>query len=182
MRILLAKKGIRINAKDKDGATPLHWAAESGNVDIVKILLEKGARVDAVDNKYRATPLHGAAQNGHIYVVKVLLEKYADPLLQDGNGKIPRNLTCENGIRHLLEKAEKRQLFKFMVISVTVATALMAVRSIANGDIAFGAVFVTLTFAVLTLGVLAYKSFERSADTRIHEIQIDGRRSSLNSI
>lgn len=69
-----------------------------------------------------------------------------------------------------------------MAASVAIATPLMAVRSIAKWDIAFVAVFLMLTFAALTLGVLAYKSFERSADSRIDDIQINGRRNSLNSI
>lgn len=51
--------------------------------------------------------MHWAARNGYIDTLKALLEKYADPLLRDGNGKIPRNFTCENSIGHLLEKAEK---------------------------------------------------------------------------
>ena len=34
----------------QDGGTPLHSAAYSGNDDAVKMLLEKGANIDAVDN------------------------------------------------------------------------------------------------------------------------------------
>ena len=32
------------------GRTPLHWAAEKGNTDVAKVLLEAGASLSAVDN------------------------------------------------------------------------------------------------------------------------------------
>jgi ankyrin repeat protein len=44
--------------------TPLHAAAASGSVNVVQILLESGAEVDA-QNSYGNTPLHIACLNGH---------------------------------------------------------------------------------------------------------------------
>jgi ankyrin repeat protein len=32
------------------GRTPLHWAAEKGNTDVAKVLLEAGASLSAMDN------------------------------------------------------------------------------------------------------------------------------------
>ena len=32
------------------GDTPLHFAANSGEEDVVKVLVEKGANIDAVNN------------------------------------------------------------------------------------------------------------------------------------
>ena len=40
---LLLKKGAELEAKDKDGQSPLLWAAEEGHEAAVKLLLEKGA-------------------------------------------------------------------------------------------------------------------------------------------
>jgi hypothetical protein len=51
--------------------TPLHRAAQSGHVE-VKLLLERGARVDEWD-KDRATALNVAVSGGHLEVCKVLL-------------------------------------------------------------------------------------------------------------
>jgi len=55
------------------GWTPLNWAADEGHVDVVRLLLEKGADV-AVANSNGWTPLNLAASNGYIDVVRLLLE------------------------------------------------------------------------------------------------------------
>ena len=34
----------------QDGDTPLHWAARRGKEDVVKVLVEKGADVNAVNS------------------------------------------------------------------------------------------------------------------------------------
>ena len=39
-----------VGAKDENGKTALHWAALTGHVDVAKVLIEKGADVDARDN------------------------------------------------------------------------------------------------------------------------------------
>ncbi|KAK7409434.1 hypothetical protein QQX98_008395 [Neonectria punicea] len=61
----------------KDLAKERLRAAESGHEGIVKLLLEKGANVEAKDD-YGWTPLLWAAENGHEGIVKLLLEKGAD--------------------------------------------------------------------------------------------------------
>ena len=39
----MLEEGADPNAKDKDGNTPLHKAADEGRFDVVKLLLERGA-------------------------------------------------------------------------------------------------------------------------------------------
>ena len=55
--------GTDVNAKDKNGDTPLHHAAWNGHKDIVELLIVNGADVNAKDN-YKSTPLHFAAREG----------------------------------------------------------------------------------------------------------------------
>ncbi|MBP7635388.1 ankyrin repeat domain-containing protein [Candidatus Ozemobacteraceae bacterium] len=58
-------------------ATPLHFAAQSGNVSIVRALLNAGADVNA-RNPQNITPLHLAAWDGNADIVSLLLEHGAD--------------------------------------------------------------------------------------------------------
>ena len=37
--------GVDVNAKDKYGWTPLHWAAREGHKKIVELLIEKGTKI-----------------------------------------------------------------------------------------------------------------------------------------
>jgi hypothetical protein len=55
----------------------LHLPFFISNIEIVKLLLDKGADVNLTD-KYGNTPLHLAASDGHIEIVKLLLEKGSD--------------------------------------------------------------------------------------------------------
>ena len=55
----------------------LVWAAKSGRVEAVRLLVELGAHVDA--DPYRGTPLAWAAVNGRVDAVRALMELGADP-------------------------------------------------------------------------------------------------------
>jgi ankyrin repeat protein len=45
----LVVDGLNPNAPDRDGLTPLHFAAVHWRVDMARALLEAGVAVDAVD-------------------------------------------------------------------------------------------------------------------------------------
>ena len=63
------------NALNSKGESLLFLAAGNGHVEVVKILLDKGATIDAEINDWTALLI--AAQNGHVEVVKNLLDKGA---------------------------------------------------------------------------------------------------------
>ncbi|EPY40064.1 26S proteasome non-ATPase regulatory subunit 10 [Angomonas deanei] len=65
-----------MDAADSDGWTPLHYAADKGHTETVRLLLEEGASVNSKD-AMRRTPLHLAALGGHVGVIQVLLEEGA---------------------------------------------------------------------------------------------------------
>jgi ankyrin repeat protein len=75
----LIERGADIN---KPGWTPLHYAATGGHMDIVRLLLEQSAYIDAASPN-GSTPLMMAAMYGNSDVVKVLLEAGADPALKN---------------------------------------------------------------------------------------------------
>lgn len=56
--------------------SPLHVAAKWGKNNMVKILLENSAQIDA-KTRDGLTPLHCAARSGHEQVISTLLENSA---------------------------------------------------------------------------------------------------------
>ncbi len=71
---LLIAKDAEVNKK---GWTPLHYAATNGHDDIVKILLDHSAYIDA-GSPNGTTPLMMAARGGHLSTCKLLLDQGAD--------------------------------------------------------------------------------------------------------
>ncbi|HJV75247.1 MAG TPA: ankyrin repeat domain-containing protein [Noviherbaspirillum sp.] len=78
----LLSKGAEVN---KPGWTPLHYAAAIGNNEIVRLLLDKSAYIDA-ESPNRTTPLMMAARGGHIMTVKLLHDEGADATLKNELG------------------------------------------------------------------------------------------------
>jgi hypothetical protein len=50
-----------LGARSDDGAGPMHWAAASGNAELVEFMASMGADIEAVDDKKR-TPAHALAR------------------------------------------------------------------------------------------------------------------------
>jgi ankyrin repeat protein len=76
--MLLLKRGADPNALAEGGMTALMFAAESGDILLVKMLVLNGADLD-LSYMEETTPLLIAVLNGHFDVVHFLLEKGADP-------------------------------------------------------------------------------------------------------
>ncbi len=62
---------LLVNAKDSEGATPLHLSAESGNILLTKQLLQLGADPSAIDNA-GLTALQYAENGAHDGIFKML--------------------------------------------------------------------------------------------------------------
>jgi len=83
----LLNSGAAVNATNRLGSTPLHWAIHDKAK--VRLLLTRGAGVNAKQRAGR-TPLYHAATlgNGNA-ILRLLLEHGADPNLRTANGRTP---------------------------------------------------------------------------------------------
>lgn len=94
-------KGVDPNRKNPDKLTPLHLAARQGHLEISRLLLEKGADPDRMQDTTARTPLHLAVQHQHEQVTKLLLERGANPnlaaLYEKGETLMPLQLAARNG-------------------------------------------------------------------------------------
>jgi hypothetical protein len=67
--------GVSANAKYRYDRSALSFAADRGNVEIVKLLLDRGADAGAKDTYYKMTPLSAASMKGNAEVVRLLLAR-----------------------------------------------------------------------------------------------------------
>ncbi|MEK6237992.1 MAG: ankyrin repeat domain-containing protein, partial [Planctomycetales bacterium] len=83
----LLDKGAPINARHgEDGTTPLVSTALQGRLEVVKLLLKRGAKVEAANNDGN-TPLHVAAFLCRSEIVELLLENGGSVLQKNKRGE-----------------------------------------------------------------------------------------------
>lgn len=97
------------SARYPDTFTPLHFAAFFAQPEAARLLLDRGAEVDAVAEGFsRVTPLHSAAAAGQTSIAALLLERGADPNAAQEGGFTPLHAAAQNGdaelVRMLLER------------------------------------------------------------------------------
>ena len=104
VELLLDQKlsDINISARYKQHrkGTPLYFAASQGHLEVVRLLLERGAVADLVCEEN--TAMTAAANAGHRAVVQALLEAFANPSIECRDGSA---IVCaaKNGFIDMIE-------------------------------------------------------------------------------
>lgn len=123
----LLDSNANIHQKDKDGWTALHNACSRGYFRIVRLLVERKAKVDA-RSKMGHTPLSkfymfcsrqkknidynlsivNAASKGYMSIVEYLLdEAHANPLIKNNFGEAAYDVSAAAGESYICEMLEK---------------------------------------------------------------------------
>ena len=100
----LVTLGAVVDARNRRGAEPLHYAADGGPAgvkdanaqrEIICYLIDAGANPDTID-KSGVAPLHRAVRNRSSSAVSALIDQGANPLLPNKSGSTPLHLAVQN--------------------------------------------------------------------------------------
>ena len=101
----LVASGAGVRARNRRGAEPLHYAADSSpdaehwdpdaQRDVIAYLIAAGADPNALD-KSGVAPLHRAVRTRCSAAVSALIENGADPRLMNKHGSTPLHLAVQN--------------------------------------------------------------------------------------
>lgn len=95
-----------LNRAQPDGSTPLAWAVESQNPDMVRLLLAQGARAHGVGVPALA-PLMIACEYGNVAMLDALLAAGADPRVARDDGITPLALCAGSASPQILARLIK---------------------------------------------------------------------------
>ncbi len=101
VEFLLDKNASGINDVNNNGSTPLHVATQGNKPSTVKLLLNRGARIEVKDSRNR-TPLDLAKQEGYTNIVQMIEQRQSDldeellTAVRDGNLNEVEDLVSQN--------------------------------------------------------------------------------------
>ena len=96
-----------LNKKNIGGASALHLAARVGNLEIIKLLVENGAKINIKDNE-GWTPLMRSVISSNVDVISYLLTKEADATILNSSSESviyhAASVSCSACLQELLSK------------------------------------------------------------------------------
>lgn len=120
IRELINEKPDLVNAKNTDGAYPLHVAILAGNSEIVQLLIAGGADVNSLLPNGR-TALH-LTENPQL--IHLLINSGANPLIEDNRGRSPTTNIIQAALLFVPQRQQKkRALTAFLEAGATFPSA-----------------------------------------------------------
>jgi uncharacterized protein len=93
-----------LNSLSTDGFTSLHLASYYGAPDVVQLLLQRGADVNAVTKNFLENmPIHAAAAGRRLAICEMLLDHAADVNAKQHGGFTALHAPAQNGDREMVE-------------------------------------------------------------------------------
>ncbi|HEX6213439.1 MAG TPA: ankyrin repeat domain-containing protein, partial [Vicinamibacterales bacterium] len=159
----LLDAGVGVNTANRYGVSALGFAAERGHVDIVRLLVGRGADVNAVDSFYGSRPVDFALRGGHLNIALYLLEHRAQGAVSVLNTAIRRRDAAAVKIALATKQADAAALANATTVAAQSgdATIIAMVKSAADATPAAPPKFVALGSDLLR----SYEGNYQSAST-----------------
>ncbi|MFP3032042.1 MAG: ankyrin repeat domain-containing protein, partial [Wolbachia sp.] len=93
---LFLSKGVGINDTDKQGYTPLHYAAWRGRLEVAKFLIEEYANSIFKYNNGSTLPCDAPLSN-HFHIIKCSIGEKNILEIRDNSGRVPLHCAASNG-------------------------------------------------------------------------------------
>ena len=106
--LLAAGAEVNVATREKMKVTPLHSAAAARQTDIARMLIARGANVNAAQAESGFMPLHEAALNGDLEFATLLLDHGANIDARTTSGKTPLGYALSRGQNEMAAFLRKR--------------------------------------------------------------------------
>ena len=89
------ERGVSANARDSEGISFLHWAALNNRTEIVGVLLDKGAEINAACGVLNETPIFWSVRRSYHVMTELLVSRGADLQHRNVDGNSLLHLACQ---------------------------------------------------------------------------------------
>uniref|UniRef100_A0A6J0V738 Transient receptor potential cation channel subfamily A member 1 n=1 Tax=Pogona vitticeps TaxID=103695 RepID=A0A6J0V738_9SAUR len=103
LRSFIKKNRDGLKTLDELNATPLHHAAEQGQLELMQMIIDSSAEALNVTDSCGNTPLHWATKKNQTESVKLLLSRGANPNILNSNTMAPLHLAVQSLYNELVK-------------------------------------------------------------------------------
>ncbi|KAI9764627.1 MAG: hypothetical protein M1839_005795 [Geoglossum umbratile] len=134
VRLILGRDEVNVDIQDpnsgdiipeNNGRTSLSWAAQSGELDLMRLLLDQQNVEPNIANTNQKTPLSYAAEEGHDEIIRLLMERDISYINEkDSTGRTSLMLAAKNGHKAVVHVLLDKTIVRLDVRDQSGSTAL----------------------------------------------------------